>query len=51
MIELTQAIGDGADELDVVINLGMVKNRRWEDLENELTALRTACAGKILSYY
>ena len=27
MIELTQAIGDGADELDVVINLGMVKNR------------------------
>ncbi|HHX37916.1 MAG TPA: deoxyribose-phosphate aldolase [Clostridiaceae bacterium] len=48
MIELTQAIGDGADELDVVINLGMVKNNNWEDLENELTALRTASAGKIL---
>ena len=32
LAELRRAIGDGADELDVVINLGFVKEGNWMDL-------------------
>ena len=36
LAEVRQAIADGADELDVVINLGDVKEGRWFDLEEEM---------------
>jgi deoxyribose-phosphate aldolase len=36
LAELRQAIADGADELDVVINLGDVKEGRWLELEEEM---------------
>ncbi len=48
LVEATQAIHDGADEIDVVINQGFVKDGAWEDVQNELTALRVATQDKIL---
>lgn len=48
VIEATQAVNDGADEIDMVINLGMVKNGNWTSLTNELTAIRVATSGRIL---
>jgi len=36
LVEVRRAIGDGADELDVVINLGFVKEGNWLDLEEEM---------------
>lgn len=35
-------IRDGAEELDFVVDLGLVKSRRWADLENRLSALNEA---------
>lgn len=48
VFEAKQAIEDGADEIDMVINLGMVKEREWVALDEELCALREATQGKIL---
>lgn len=48
VIETTQAVNDGADEIDMVINLGMVKNGDWTAVTNELTAVRVASKGRIL---
>lgn len=36
LAEVRQAIADGADEMDVVINLGDVKEGNWLDLEEEM---------------
>lgn len=48
VFEAKQAIEDGADEIDMVINLGMVKEREWTALDEEMCALREATQGKIL---
>ena len=37
--EVEQAIADGADELDIVINLVLVKQGNWLDLEEEMRGL------------
>ncbi len=42
------AVENGADEVDMVINIGWVKDRRWEDLLSEIKAVKAACGGKIL---
>ena len=42
------AVQNGADEVDMVINLGWVKDQRWEDLLSEIRAVKAACSGKIL---
>ena len=42
------AVENGAEEIDMVINLGWVKDRRWDDLLAELRGVRAACPGKIL---
>lgn len=42
------AVENGADEVDMVINLGWVKDRRWDDLLSEIRAVKSACGGKIL---
>ena len=46
--ELRQAVSDGANELDVVINLGDVKNGNLDAVESELSELRKTADGKIL---
>jgi len=42
------AVENGADEIDMVINLGWVKDKRWDDLLAEIQAVKAACGGKLL---
>lgn len=42
------AVQEGAEEVDMVINLGWVKDCRWEELLGEIMAVKTACHGKVL---
>ena len=42
------AVNNGAEEVDMVINLGWVKDRKWEDLLSEIKAIKEACHGKLL---
>ena len=42
------AVENGADEVDMVINIGWAKEGKWEDLTAEIAAIKAACAGKIL---
>ena len=42
------AVDHGADEVDMVINIGWAKDRRWADLLAEIRAVKAACGGKIL---
>lgn len=46
--ETKDAISRGADEIDMVINLGMVKENRFEEIEDEIKAIKEACGEKIL---
>lgn len=46
--ETLRAIEDGADEIDVVVNLGLVKAGDWAAVEAELTLVREASAGHVL---
>ncbi len=46
--EAAQAVQDGADEIDMVINIGDVKNRLYEKVEAEIRMVREACNGRIL---
>ena len=46
--EVTQAVADGAGELDVVINIGDAKDKNFDKITEELTALRKAAGEKIL---
>ena len=46
--EATDAVNNGADEVDMVINLGWVKDCRRDDLLAEIHAVKDACHGKLL---
>lgn len=42
------AVTHGADEVDMVVNLGWVKDGRWEDLTDEIRQVKAHCCGKLL---
>lgn len=46
--EALDAIHNGADEIDMVINLGRVKDGRFADVEREIADVKAACGDKIL---
>ena len=46
--ETNRAIKDGADEVDMVINIGLVKSRSWKQVLSEIKAVRKASEGKVL---
>ena len=46
--ETEDAVRNGADEIDMVINVGWVKDQRWDDLLSEIKAIKAACGGKLL---
>ena len=48
VFETEDAIRNGADEIDMVINIGWVKDKRWSDLEEEIRAIKAACGEHIL---
>ncbi len=46
--EARDAVANGADEIDMVINIGWAKDGRWDDLLAEIKAVKAACGGHIL---
>lgn len=48
IFEARDAIKNGADEIDMVINLGYVKNRRYDLVESEIQKIKQVCGDKIL---
>ena len=46
--ETKDAIANGADEIDMVINIGWLKDQKYDLLENEIRTLKAACGEKIL---
>ena len=46
--EAADAVRNGADEIDMVINLAMVKDGCWDEVAADIAAVREAIAGKIL---
>lgn len=44
----TDAVENGADEVDMVINLGWVKDRRYDLVEEEIRQIKAACQGRLL---
>ena len=48
VFETEDAIRDGADEIDMVINQGLAKEGDWEGLLAEIRAVKASCQGRIL---
>ncbi len=48
VFETKDAIESGADEIDMVINLGMLKDKRYSELLEEIKQLKAACGKHIL---
>ncbi len=46
--EAEDAVSNGADEIDMVINIGWLKDKRYEDLLSEINAVKHSCDGKLL---
>ena len=46
--ETTNAIENGADEVDMVINIGAMKDRRYDEVEADIKAVVDAAKGKAL---
>lgn len=48
VFETKDAIANGADEIDMVINIGWVKDSRYDLVQKEIEAVKEACGSKIL---
>lgn len=46
--EAADAVKNGADEIDMVINVGMLKDKKYSEILEEIKAVKAACSGKIL---
>ena len=46
--EALSAIEEGADEIDMVINLGWLKDKKYVDIEKEIKAIKNVCGEKVL---
>lgn len=48
VFETEDAVKNGADEIDMVINVGALKEKRFDDVLNEIKEIKKACSGKLL---
>ena len=48
LFETKDAVENGASEIDMVINNGMVKDRQWDDIAHEIAGIKAACLGRPL---
>ena len=48
LFETEQALKDNADEIDMVINIGKLKDKDYDYVKNEINLLKKACGNKIL---
>jgi len=46
--EAYEAVRQGADEIDMVINVGWLKDKRYDDILNEINDIKGHCCGKLL---
>lgn len=46
--ETKDALANGADEIDMVINIGWAKDGKFDCIEEEIRTLKAACGGKVL---
>ena len=44
--EASDAVENGAQEVDMVINIGWVKDQKWDALLEEIKAVKAACRGR-----
>ena len=47
-LEAFDAVENGADEIDMVINIGWAKDGKWAEITEEIAAIKGHCNGKIL---
>ena len=48
VFETEDAIRNGADEIDMVINIGALKDKKYDEIEHEIRQIKAACGDKIL---
>lgn len=48
VFETKDAVANGASEIDMVLNIGFLKDRRYDEIEAEIRAIHEACEGRIL---
>ena len=48
VFETEDAVANGADEIDMVINIGWLKDREYDRILDEIRRVKAACAGRIL---
>lgn len=48
VFETQDAITSGADEIDMVINIGALKDKKYDEILNEINSVKEACNGRIL---
>lgn len=48
VFETKDAIANGAEEIDMVINIGHLKDKKYQEIEDEIRQIHEACNGKIL---
>lgn len=48
VFETKDAVANGADEIDMVINVGMLKAKEYDYVLNEIKAIKEACQGRLL---
>ena len=46
--EASDAVDNGADEVDMVINIGWAKEGKWEEITKEIADIKAASKGKLL---
>ncbi len=46
--EAAEAVKNGADEIDMVINIGMLKDKRYDEILTEIKEIKKSCNGKLL---
>ena len=44
----TDAVDNGAGEVDMVINIGWAKEGKWDEITSEIAAIKKACKGRLL---
>lgn len=47
-LEANDAVKNGADEIDMVINIGHLKDKKYDLILEEINAVKAACDGKLL---
>ena len=48
VFETADAVANGADEIDMVINIGWLKDKKYDEILEEINSIKYACGDKIL---